>query len=321
MMSSWLSSSSAMQDLPGSSFGNKGHGIDIPPPKWVEQVAGYSLKSCMWRDEGEQGKAVVLKYWTTDIDQYVREFAKVYVMAEHNGFVSTGHPFPQMSGIWKEVHARISAKGSCNIDEDGKIYDKFTGSLPRDDEISAMVYFMLRLYRDWRNFPNAPDYKVVQDLLDAKKAVEDMKEEDKNGWIQKNIDDKRSQIQELQKGIAGLEKDMNEMYEKAAEGMNLLEKYDVPISLEPEEVKVKAMPWELPQTINPSGHLMSIPSIPSISLNFVGQASIVKKPDGSYCVTTSWVINPKSGDVVVDPVSGMSAVFSASGKWEVVSIR
>ena len=166
------------------------------------------------------------------------------------------------------------------------------------------------MYDDWKDFPNAQDWDTVCKLHEAKMAVDNLRVEEKYGYEQKNIDNLRKKIKEIQTQIAQAEKNLNEMYEKAADGMNLLEQHGIVVNLDDDEPKE-------PEKIVVDYDIASI--YPTNVPKYAGEASIMRMYDGSYVVTPKPLKHhPNAGDLVRDNGNGLIAVYT-SGKWEVVN--
>lgn len=195
-----------------------------------------------------------------------------------------------------------------DITEDGRILSDL-GVFPSDENIRNAIYDIGSMYDDWKDFPNAQDWDTVCKLREAKMAVDNLRVEEKYGYEQKNIDNLRKKIKEIQTQIAQAEKSLNEMYEKAADGMNLLEENGIAVNLDGEEPKE-------PEKILVDCDIASI--YPTSIPMYAGEASIVRMPDGSYKVTPKGLkYRPTAGDLVHDPGNGMTAMY-AYGKWEVM---
>jgi len=199
---------------------------DIPPPKWIEVIPGYSLNSCKWRKCGTFGAVIVAKY--VSIEKYSM-FAKVYAVT--SDLVAT--PFSNMKGIWKTLHD-FSEKRSTgySISEDGKVVSADGFSHPSDLEIDKAVYDTVGLYDNWRKFPQAPTLEIVKQLMSAMECVDKMRYESTHHCIQNGINAQRERIKIIQENIADSEKTLNEIYENAADSLNLLEQYGVKVDLD-----------------------------------------------------------------------------------------
>jgi len=198
---------------------------DIQPPEWIERFPGYFLDSCRWRKCGTSGTVIVAKYVSIKI---YGVFAKVFVVSS-----DLATPFSNMEGIWKTLHDLFEKKSiGYSISEDGRIvsYDGF--SYPSDLEIDSAVYDIVSLYKRWRKFPKAPTFEIVKKLMSAMESVDKMRYESTHNSIQNGIDLMRGKIKSLQKHIADSEKELNEIYENAADSLNLLEQYGVKVDLD-----------------------------------------------------------------------------------------
>jgi hypothetical protein len=276
----------------------------VPPPEWVERIEGYFVTSCTWHDSGRFGGCFVVEYNPNNyLGDWDWGFVKIYAAGGMNET-----PFAQMKGIWKDIYEDKKRHNiSYDITEDGKIHSD-TGVFPSDDDIRNAIYDIGGMYNDWKDFPNVQDWDVVCKLRDAKVAVDQMRVETKHGFTQKNIDNLRKKIKEIQTQIAGAEKSLNEMYEKAADGMNLLEQYGIAVNLDDEPPE--------PEKIEGNCDFASM--YPTSMLNYSGEATIVQMSDYSYKVTPKGLKHrPTAGDMVRDNGNGLTAVYS-SGKWEVV---
>ncbi len=197
---------------------------DIQPPEWIEAIPGYCLNSCRWRKCGTSGTVIVAKY--VSVESY-GVFAKVFAVSSE-----LAAPFSNMNGIWKTLND-LSKKESIgySISEDGKVFSVDGFSHPSDLEIDKAVYDTVALYENWRKFPKAPTLEIVKKLMSAMEFVDKMRYEESHKPLHNRIDLLRDRIKSLQKDIADSEKELNEIYENAADSMNLLEQYDVKVNL------------------------------------------------------------------------------------------
>ena len=281
--------------------------FDIMPPDWAEDIPDYHISSCWWKGAGACGAMVVMTYMADAPCNCVRGFAKVYALVDVDPYEKTGNPFPQMKGIWKEL-CRHNKRGQYTISEDGRIRNDI-GDFPSDNDVKAAIYDISSLYDSWAKFPKAEDWNAVQKLYEALGIVEQFKDEEKNHWAQDHIGEMRQKIKELQNDISQVEKNLNEMYEKAADSMNLLEEHGIVVNLdeEPKEPEKQSVDCDIASLY------------PTSLLKFIGEATIVRMQDGSYVVTPKPLNHhPNAGDIVVDRSNGMTAVYSY-GKWEVVN--
>jgi polyribonucleotide nucleotidyltransferase len=95
-----------------------------------------------------------------------------------------------------------------------------------------VIQDMLVVWDEWKEFPDVSDFDMVKRLHQAKKDVAAMQSQMENKYIEQEIEEYRKEIKESQEKIAKLEKELNEICEKAADGMNLLEEHGVKIDLD-----------------------------------------------------------------------------------------
>ena len=282
---------------------------DIVPPEWLEPIEGYHIAWCRKRDNGRFGNCLVVSYHPNDFSTSVdMGFAMVYVLEDKDISSWMEKPFCRMKEIWREIHKVTKTHGiTYEMSEDGRIYNDMMG-FPSDDNIRDAIYDISSMYDSWKMFPNAPDWDTVVKLHEAQQAVDQMRVETKHEWMQKDIENMRKKIKETQEEIARVEKNLNEMYEKAADGMNILEQYGVKVNLDEELVEPKP----------PEGDF-TIPDPGDVHLNFVGKATIMRNASGGCLVEMDNHAIPRMGDIVTDPNNGLSAVYSMAGKWEIVN--
>ena len=195
------------------------------PPKWIEQIPGCCINSCKVRRFRPVGDAVVVAKYVS-VEHY-RAFVKIFALedVEHP-------PFSSMNYIWQEMH-RWSEENKTwyRISSDGWVVSHDGMSPPTDNDIDKAVYDTITLYRRWRPFPQAPTFDILEKLHSAKSAVERMQNEEKHGNIKQNIERLRNDIKRTQDDIFKLEGSLTTIYEAAADGMNLLEKYGIEIDI------------------------------------------------------------------------------------------
>jgi len=195
----------------------------IPTPDWVEHIEDLNAE-CF--DMGGFNCKVMAVCYKPERTLGVG-FAKVYIVDK-----KTGQPFPQMKGVWREVFRRRAEhdmhdpyRQTCRIDEDGKLTGAF--GIPDFISLSDTVQDILVVWAEWSEFPKVSDFGVVEKLHQAKRDVAAMRAEVKSNTINREIEEYRAEIRENQDRIAKLEKELNEIYEKAADAMNLLEENGV----------------------------------------------------------------------------------------------
>ena len=206
----------------------------IPTPDWVERIEGYSEEAFELYDgcpryANERIVAVCYKPERT----LGVGFTKVF-LADND----LKNVFPQMKGVWAETQKRIESEntlcgpkiGTCKIDGDGRISSAF--GIPDLPSLMDVVQEMYTVWLDWQEFPNASEFSMVRKLKQAKRDVAVMQREMSENHINGKIEELRKEIKESHERIASLERDLNEICEKAADAMNLLEENGVKIDLD-----------------------------------------------------------------------------------------
>ena len=206
----------------------------IPTPDWVERIEGYSEEAFELYEgcpqyANERAVAVCYKPEKT----LGVGFTKVF-FADND----LKNVFPQMKGVWEETQRRIESENmsfgqkinTCKIDVDGRISSAF--GIPDLPSLLDVVQEMYTVWLDWHEFPNASEFSMVNKLKQAKRDVAVMQREMEGNGINKEIEEYRAEIKESQEKIAKLEKELNDICERAADAMNLLEENGVKIDLD-----------------------------------------------------------------------------------------
>lgn len=193
---------------------------NIPMPSWASEENG-----CIPHKAIKVGNGIVIEY--KPIKTLGIGYAKIYIVGKDN------QPFPRMKELWGEIHRIWSNEQNHNhqiafggtITPTGEIRDQYGSNAPSFDALHKFLVNMNILYTDWKYFPNAKSYKKVEELTKALSAVRDMSRNAE--YIENNIQDLREQIRSRQGEIAEMEKNLNDLYENAADAMNLLEENGV----------------------------------------------------------------------------------------------
>lgn len=206
----------------------------IPTPDWVEKIEGYSEEAFELYDgcpryANERAVAVCYKPEKT----LGVGFTKVFFTDK-----DLKNVFPQMKGVWAETQKRIDSENTtygaristCKIDGNGRISSAF--GIPDLPSLLDVVQEMYTVWLDWHEFPNASEFSMVNKLKQAKRDVAVMQREMEGNGINKEIEEYRAEIKESQEKIAKLEKELNDICERAADAMNLLEENGVKIDLD-----------------------------------------------------------------------------------------
>lgn len=227
-------------------------------PSWVEQYPGFSATAWNIGDKQRTNTIVnLVTYMPYSPDTFEHPFAKIV-------FTEDNIPFKQMNNLCAfvskyaqgelELHGRFVDK-PYKMGMDGKIRDKTGEFLPDAYLVNCAVDDLYLTYEDWRRFPDVESSDLVAKLTFAWKAVEEMQSEESSGRIKNKIEDIRISIKESQEKIAELERQQNEMYEKAADALNLLEKYGYDLTkieaIQKKDLDVKTkLPTELLQKLS-----------------------------------------------------------------------
>lgn len=110
---------------------------------------------------------------------------------------------------------------NMNVNSECQVRSAF-GSLT-DMEIAYAALTISNCYNSWKFFPNETSYDNVLKLIDLVGRIQTMKFNESNGVIRTQIEMARTEIDRQRKLISDLEKEENEVYEKAADAMNILE--------------------------------------------------------------------------------------------------
>ena len=197
-------------------------------PSWVEQYPGFRATAWTIGDKQRTNTIVnLVTYVPSSPDAFEHPFAKIV-------FTEDNIPFKQMKNLCAsvakynqdelEAHGRFVDR-PYSMGMDGKIRDKTGEFLPDAYLVNCAVDDLYLQYENWRRFPDVESSDIVSKLTFAWKAVEEMQKEESSGRIKNKIEDIRTSIKSSQDRIAELEREQNEMYEKAADALNLLEEY------------------------------------------------------------------------------------------------
>ena len=284
---------------------NSVSGQNIPVPDWVDKYDGFTLTSYKYGFTIDGYNSTVAIYWN---DGMTSGFARIYLIDKD------GKPYANIDKILKEMEYRESVHPVGYWVVDGKFYrfqDRPNKLLPPSDiEIRDSIVSMSRMKEQWDKFPMAPDYSTVEKLVLAQFDVSAMLNEEKHGFARKNMENLREKIKNLQEQLGQIDKNLNEMYEKAADGMNLLEQYGVVVNLDDEPEKPKKLVVDC--------DFSSL--YPHDTLKYIGEATIVRMHNGLYNVTPRGLNhNLMNGSIVHDTGNGLTAVYSY-GKWDALEV-
>lgn len=218
-------------------------------PSWADIDNDYTPTEA--RRIGSKGNYIILVSYSPKRTLGVG-YSRVFMVEGR-----TGKPFPQMKGIWKEIHKRMEAKATStnpsnspwvaqvNIGETGSylpnnVMSSETGEIrtafgtPKPNELYGIAKEVNSIYRDWCRFRNETDYQTVEQLMEARRKVYALQMNAES--FDKDIADARRTVKEYQDRIADLESRMNKLYEEGADALNLLEEHGIKIDLDGRDV-------------------------------------------------------------------------------------
>ena len=280
---------------------------DVLPPNWLVCPNGYHIQSCRmheWR--GNHSIAVYFQ-----VNPYGPEFGLSYDFAKVYAVDDSGNLFPQMDGIYNELNKREYGFNGFCVSVDGRITEAVVGGGPNQEHVNAAAHDTMAIYDRWKHFPAADNWELVVQLEEALNAVQRMQNEEKYGSIKQNIERLRDDIKRAQNDISQLEGSLTVIYEKAADGMNLLEENGVKVDLdapsESENDNDEYYGFD-DSTLRNSGFLTPMKS-----------AHVMRNPYGGCSVQLSDGSSPKLGDVAVDANNGLRALYTSNGVWSLLT--
>lgn len=195
---------------------------EIPMPSWASEENG-----CIPHKAIKVGNGIVVEY--KPIKTLGVGYAKIYIVGKDD------QPFPRMKELWGEIHRIWSKERKHNpqtatggtIAPTGEIRDQYGSNAPSFDVLHKFLLNMNILYSTWKYFPNVKSCKKVEELTKALSTVRDMS--GNADYIENGIKDLREQIRSRQAEISEMETRLNDLYEKAADAMNLLEENGVKV--------------------------------------------------------------------------------------------
>lgn len=246
-------------------------GKDIPMPSWASEENG-----CVPHKAIQVGNGIVVEY--KPIRTMGSGYAKIYIVGKDND-----QPFPRMKEIWEETH-RIWSQNNPDalvggtIAPTGEIRDQYGSNAPSFTILHGFLLNMNILYSNWKYFPNAKSYKKVEELKQALESVRAM--DGSASYIENDIKDLREQIKSRQDEIAEREKQLNDLYETAADAMNLLEENGVKVDAKGKVEGVEDDGSEYISTLGMSGTFRIENSLtPCISIGRGYSTCATCKPD------------------------------------------
>ena len=160
---------------------------------------------------------VVVEYKAKPGFPYLSDFTRLYLVEKN------GQPVPCMKDMWREL-GKIFANQSppaYEIDSEGRL--THCKMILKANEIWPILKEAIAMWGQWKNFPTINEFDTVRKLIEGQKAIDKFKSEESHSWIANQIKDAQETIKSAQDEIVKLEKSLNEIYEQAADAMNLFE--------------------------------------------------------------------------------------------------
>ena len=279
--------------------GEENNPKSIPLPDWAEKIEGYRAEASLFRKDGYE--MVVLMY-VPKKSTMDKGFAKIVILNRDR------LPAKFMPGIWNAMTSRSSG-GKYTIDSDGRVRGMF--GIPDREEIEDCIFCMMNYIGVFSMFPKETEVDVAFNLSDAVSDVHRMMYEE--GSIQEDISSMRRHIQELQERIAQRDKELNDIYEKAADAMNLLEKHGYPVDMTKDNLGI-----EKEECGRYNGMYTNYDGLIPVELSKMKSAHVMRNCDGGCSVQLSDGSSPKLGDVVVDANNGQRPIYAQNGEWNLL---
>ena len=208
-------------------------------PNWVEIHEGFVATA--WRLDGVHNTSAVANIVTYNPKPTSDEFPFAKVVLTKDNV-----PFKQMDNLCKELSI-LNAKRDKNpsydstlriyiMDLNGKVRDKTGQFLPDGFAVRQVVNDLSYMYMTWMDFPEIDDWAVVTQMSLAKDKFRCMMYEEKHKEIHNRIVELRKQIEENRREIERLEAKSRQLYEDAADGLNILEQHGVNVKRLMDEV-------------------------------------------------------------------------------------
>lgn len=191
-----------------------------PPPDWIRQFKGYVAKP--YRLMSANDATTILLRYSPESTMGVG-FDIITVVDKGN----INQVFNKMQGVWDYLKKESSNLG-IKVDDDGKMRNVF-GFL-NERELLNVARTMLEVHSHWRKYPNESSYDDVLKLEAAQNNVDKLKYHHR--LIKYEMDETKARIEEERKRLDELDHQLNQMFEQAADSMNLLEEHGYPQKME-----------------------------------------------------------------------------------------
>lgn len=229
--------------------------VDIPNPEFIEEHPGYiahSYKIC------GHSNIVLTRYHATSITNLDYDSFTVIDEKTHDKFKASDSLMLEVS---KTVDNGIKVNREC----------QFRGAFGAlsDSEVVSVANVIQNYYNAWKSFPNETSYDMVLQYHQSLGKIQRMKDEESGGWIKTRIEEARVEMKRLRDQIEKYEKEENQIYEEAADAMNLLEEkgYDPEEVYREQDILNRVCGTWLDETNWANSITISKSSIPIISYN------------------------------------------------------
>ena len=261
-------------------------------------------------------KVIVVEYKAKPGFPYLSNFTRLYLVEKN------GQPVPCMKDMWRElgkIFANQSSPPVYEIDSEGRL--THCKMIVKANEIWPILKEAIAMWGQWKNFPTINEFDTVRKLIEGQKAIDKFKSEESHSWIANQIKEAQETIKSAQEEIVKLEKSLNEIYEQAADAMNLFEENGIKADMDGDGEPEKDPSFDLGSSLDMASLYPSSISGGShyFGLRFSGQASISTNSNGG--VSVGFSTNPGNievGDMVIDPKSNKQAVYCGNNKWTLI---
>ena len=289
----------------------------VGTPIWVPREDNYLDVS--YDMNLQDPKVIVVEYKGKPGFSHLTDFTRLYLVEKN------GQPVPYMKDMWREL-GKIFANQSppaYEIDSEGRL--THCKMIVKAKEIWPILKDVITMWGQWKNFPTINELDTVRKLIDGQKAIDKFKSEESHSWIANQIKEAQETIKAEQEKIVKLEKSLNEIYEQAADAMNLFEENGIQADMDGDGEPRKANPsLNIDSIINDLDFGSLYPWSGSNGTHywgskFIGTASISTNSSGG--VSVGFSTNPGSievGAMVADPKNNKQAVYCGNNKWTLI---
>ena len=294
----------------------------IGTPVWAERNEKYF--DVAYRLPDEDPRVIMVEYKPKESDaDFTHGYSRFYVLG------ADGKPVPYNENMWKELHKETSTKAPSeyNVDSEGRV--TMLGRSIKATEARIVVECLAALNSLWSVYPEAKDYDTVRKLHEGQRAIDKLKSEDKYKRIDSQIKAAQEIIKAEQDRIAKLEKDLNKVYEEAADAMNYFEEQGIAPDMEGDGEPRKEShhsPYGIPNLDFASMYptpISSSNSGPSTfsGVTFKGTGTILEIPNSggqAKVYPDSGANSINVGDFIIDTKSGKQAMLGTNKKWYLI---